>query len=138
MNDQDKPKLPQHDSPTKAEPASRSLIAAVSLLGASLNVTAATPTDAATVNVHPQIQAAKPSIHTSTTPQLKTNQLKTNSLRTNQHKTNQLKADYLKTNQLKSDNLKTNQLKTNQNKSGGTHGITVDLNMPPNYNVQKG
>jgi hypothetical protein len=79
MNDPSKPKFPQHGSPTKAEDASRSLIAAVSLLGASLSVTIATPTDAATVNVNPHIphiQTPKPSIHTPATPKLRTNQLK--------------------------------------------------------------
>jgi hypothetical protein len=81
MNDPSKPKFPQHGSPTKAEDASRSLIAAVSLLGASLSVTIATPTDAATVNVNTHIQTPKPIIHTPATHQFRTNQLRTNQLK---------------------------------------------------------
>ena len=126
MNDKDKPKFPRQSNPTKAADANQALIAAVSLLSASLGVTAATPTDAGAVEVHTQVQTPKPIIHPATphlkTNQLKTNQLKSDYLKTNQLKTNQLKSDYLKTNQLKanqlkSDYLKTNQLKTNQLKS---------------------
>jgi hypothetical protein len=53
MSDRDKP------NPTKATDVNHALVAAVSLLGASLGVSAASPADAATVNVHTQVQTPK-------------------------------------------------------------------------------
>jgi hypothetical protein len=82
MSDQDKPKFPRQGKPTKATDANQALIAAVSLLSASLGVTAATPADAATVDVHPQVQTPKlPSFHSPTLGSPKVTKIQSNYLK---------------------------------------------------------
>jgi hypothetical protein len=127
MSDQEQPKFSRQGKPAKATEANQALIAAVSLLSASLGVTAATPTDAGAVEVHTQVQSPKippirapapgtPKVSTKTYP----NSLK---LQSNQDKIQSNQDKFIQSNQDKV--LQSNQgkvLQSNQDKfqsSGG-------------------
>lgn len=118
MNDKDKPKFPRQSNPTKAADANQALIAAVSLLSASLGV-AASPTNAGAVEVHTQVQTPKmpnihaPTIHAPTPGSPKVTKTYSNSVKL---QSIQNKDSKIQSNSLKYELIQDKGFQSNQNK----------------------
>jgi DMSO/TMAO reductase YedYZ molybdopterin-dependent catalytic subunit len=101
------PKRPATRSRTLAAP--RRLLAAVSLLGASLGVSAAAPTEqiggperaAEAGNPAMKVAKRKAWVRPGVSNQVKSNQVKSNQVKSNQVKSNQVKSDQVKSDQKK-------------------------------------